>query len=67
MVQLACAAEAEAEAECLTAQRQARLRKLEQQLDARNSSDGVVADGPGAIGLHAFARDNECVCAIYVR
>jgi hypothetical protein len=64
MAQLACAPEAEAEAELLEVQRQKKLRKLERELDARNASDGVVADGHRAIRLHAFARDDECVCAI---
>ena len=64
MAQLACAPEAEAEAERLVLRRQEKLRKLERELDARNASDGVVADGHAAIRLHAFARDDECVCAI---
>ena len=64
MAQLACAPEAEAEAERLALKRQMKLRKIERELDARNASDGVVADGHGAIRLHAFARDDECVCAI---
>lgn len=64
MAQLACEAEAEAEAERLAAERLAKLRKLDRLLDARNASDGVVADGSGAIRLRAFARDDECVCAI---
>ena len=64
IARLACAHEAEVEAESLAAEQQLKLRKLERQLDARNISDGVVADGPRAIRLRAFARDHQCVCAI---
>jgi hypothetical protein len=61
---VADADEAAAEAQAAAALQSLKLRKLERQLDARNASDGVVADGPGAIRLHAFARDDECACAI---
>ena len=61
----AAAAEAEAHAERVAAERQGKMLKLKRQLDARNASDGLIADGPEAIRLRAFARDDECVeCAI---
>ena len=59
------AAEAEAAAERVAAERHGKMCKLKRQLDARNASDGIIADGPEAIRLRAFARDGECVeCAI---
>jgi hypothetical protein len=58
-------AEAEAAAERVAAERHGKMCKLKRQLDARNASDGIIADGPEAIRLRAFARDGECVeCAI---
>ena len=59
------AAKAEEAAERVAAERHGKMCKLKRQLDARNTSDGVIADGPEAIRLRAFARDGECVeCAI---
>ena len=61
MAQLACASEAEAEAERLAAKQAKKMRKLERHLDARNASDGVVADGPRAVRLTAAViRSVEC-------
>jgi len=63
--EVAKAAEAEAAAERVAAERHGKMCKLKRQLDARNASDGIIADGPEAIRLRAFARDGECVeCAI---
>ena len=53
-------AEAEAKAERHAAERRERqLYKLKRHLDARNDSDGCVADGPRAIRLHAFSMDEH--------
>ena len=53
-------AEAEAKAERHAAERRERqLYKLKRHLDARNDSDGCVADGPRAIRLRAFLMDEH--------
>lgn len=64
---LAGSSEAETEAEHLAAKRQRKLHALERQLDARNASDGVVADGPAAIRLRTFGSAcdaDELVCML---
>ena len=59
LAQITAVPAAEAEAERRAAEAQRKLRKLERQLDAANASDGLVADGPRAIRLRAFARDDD--------
>lgn len=63
---IAAAPAAEAEAERRVANAQWKLRALERQLDASNASDGLVADGPRAIRLRAFARDGDATCECVV-
>ena len=64
LAQLACVPEAEAEANRLAVEQAKKLRKLERQLDSRNSSNGVVADGLRAVRLTAARAVRSVECCI---